>query len=141
MIEQQVTVIACDDNTVWLEAERQSTCSQCQLKQGCGTGLLANHVGKRFSRISVNKTFDVTIGQQVRLAIPEQSLLQGTFVMYIMPLVLMFLFAVVAQSLNFNEIVEIFAGISGLFIGFYWARLRLSMNKDGFQARIIEEQK
>ena len=141
MIEQQATVIDCDDNTVWLEAERQSTCSQCQLKQGCGTGLLANHVGKRFSRISVNKTFDVTIGQQVRLAIPEQSLLQGTFVMYIMPLVLMFLFAAVAQALNFNELVEIFAGIGGLLSGFYWARLRLANNKDGFQARIIEEQK
>ncbi len=141
MIEQQATVIACDDNTVWLEAERQSTCSQCQLKQGCGTGLLANHVGKRFSRISVNKSFDVTIGQHVRLAIPEQSLLQGTFVMYIMPLVLMFLFAAVAQALNFNELVEIFAGIAGLLSGFYWARLRLANNKDGFQARIIEEQK
>jgi sigma-E factor negative regulatory protein RseC len=141
MIEQQAKVIACDDNTVWLEAERQSTCSQCQLKQGCGTGLLANHVGKRFSRIAVNKTFDVTIGQQVRLAIPEQSLLQGTFVMYIMPLVLMFLFATAVQFLNFNEIVEIFAGISGLLVGFYWARLRLVNNKDGFQAKIIEEQK
>lgn len=141
MIEQQATVIACDDNTVWLEAERQSTCSQCQLKQGCGTGLLANHVGKRFSRIAVNKTIDVTIGQHVKLAIPEESLLHGTFVMYIKPLLLMFLFAAVAQFLNFNEMVEIFAGISGLLIGFYWARLRLTNNKDGFQAKIVEEQK
>lgn len=141
MIEQQAKVIDCDDNTVWLEAERQSTCSQCQLKQGCGTGLLANHVGKRFSRILVNKTFDVTIGQQVRLAIPEQSLLQGTFVMYIVPLVFMFLFAAIAQSLNHNEMIEILAGITGLLIGFYWARLRLANNKDGFQAKIIEEQK
>lgn len=141
MIEQQATVIGSDDDTVWLEAERQSTCSQCQLKKGCGTGLLANHVGKRFSRIAVNKTIDVTIGQQVRLAIPEESLLKGTFVMYIMPLVLMFLFAAAAQFLNFNEMIEILAGISGLLIGFYWARLRLANNKDGFQARIVEEQK
>ena len=141
MIEQKATVISCDGDTVWLEAERQSTCSQCQLKQGCGTGLLENHVGKRFSRIAVNKTTDVAIGQQVRLAIPEQSLLRGTFVMYIMPLVLMFIFSAVVQFLNFNEMVEIFAGISGLFIGFYWARLHLSKNKDGFQAKILEEQK
>lgn len=141
MIEQRATVIGSDDDTVWLEAERQSTCSQCQLKKGCGTGLLANHVGKRFSRIAVNKTIDVTIGQQVRLAIPEESLLKGTFVMYIMPLVLMFLFAAAAQVLNFNEMIEILAGISGLLIGFYWARLRLANNKDGFQARIVEEQK
>ena len=69
MIKQQAKVVSCDDNKVWLEAERQSTCGQCQVRKGCGTGLLANHVGKRFSRIEVAKTDDVTVGQQVELRI------------------------------------------------------------------------
>ena len=141
MIEQKATVISVDDRTVWVQAERQSTCSQCQVKQGCGTGLLANHVGKRFSRIAVAKTNDVVIGQQVKLTIPEQSLLHGAFLMYIVPLALLFLFATVAQVLDFNEVGEIFSGLSGLFIGFYWVRSRLRDNKDGFQARIVEEKK
>ncbi len=139
MIKQQAKVVACDDTTVWLEAERKSTCSGCQMKQGCGTGLLENHVGKRFSQISVQKTADVNIGQEVSIAIPEEALLQGALLMYILPLVLLFSFSALAKVLGFNELVEIIAGISGLLLGFYWVREKLKHQKDGFQARIIED--
>ncbi|PHS69723.1 MAG: polyurethanase [Methylophaga sp.] len=139
MIEQQAKVVSVNEQTIWLEAERQSTCSECKVKQGCGTGMLAKHVGKRFSRIAIVKTNDVKVGQQVQLAIPEETLLQGAFLMYILPLSFMFLFALIAQILHFNEMVEIFAGLIGLFIGFYWVKICLRNKKDGFQARIIEE--
>ncbi|HEC60363.1 hypothetical protein LCGC14_1039330 [marine sediment metagenome] len=139
MIEQSAKVVKFDDKTVWVEAERQSTCSGCQVKQGCGTGMLAKHVGKRFSSIAVIKTSDVSVGQQVQLAIPEETLLQGAFLMYILPLILMFIMAAGARALNFNETIEIFAGLGGLLLGFYWVKLNLSNKKDGFQARITEE--
>jgi len=140
MIKQKATVIATDGDTVWLDAERQSTCSQCQAKKGCGTGMLENHVGKRFSRISVEKhAEDVVVGQQVQLGIPEESLLQGAMMMYIIPLVFMFLSAAVAQLLGFGEALEIVAGISGLAIGFYWVHLRFKQSKTGLQAKIVEE--
>tara|TARA_R110002050_G_scaffold9504_3_gene33492 strand:+ start:10199 stop:10618 length:420 start_codon:yes stop_codon:yes gene_type:complete len=139
MIEQLAKVVRTDDNRVWVEAERQSTCGGCQVRQGCGTGMLAKHVGKRFSSIAVLKTGDVKIGQQVNLAIPEETLLQGAFLMYILPLVLMFVVAAAARALNFNEAIEIFSGLSGLLIGFYGVKVHLANKKDGFQARIIEE--
>lgn len=118
MIKQKATVIASDESTVWVDTERQSTCGQCQVKQGCGTGLLENHVGKRFSRIAIKKQEDVVIGQQVQLGIPEKPLLYGAFMMYIIPLLVMFLFAATAQLLNFSEIMEVIAGIIGLVSGF-----------------------
>ena len=138
MIKQQATVISCDEKTVLVEVERQSTCSQCQVKQGCGTSLLENHVGKRFSQISVAKTNDVLVGQQVQLAISEQNLLQATFLMYIVPLLVMFICAAVTSFLNFNELVEIFSGICGLLISFYWVRIYLR-NKDNFNIKMTEE--
>ncbi len=140
MIEQKATVVSYDEKTIWLEAERQSTCDGCQVKKGCGTGLLAKHVGKRFSRIAVAKTMDVHIGQQVQLAIPEESLLQGAVLMYILPLIMMFAFSAIAQTLNVSEALEIIAGIAGLLIGFYWVRIRLQRQTDGLQAKIVEEQ-
>jgi len=139
MIKQQATVIATDDTSVWLDVERQSTCSQCQVKKGCGTGMLANHVGKRFSRISVEKQDDVIVGQHVQLGIPEESLLQGAFLMYIIPLVMMFLSAAIAQILGVNEAMEIVAGFAGLAIGFYWVHIRFKQHKTGLQAKIVEE--
>jgi sigma-E factor negative regulatory protein RseC len=138
MIEQSAKVVRTDDKMVWLEAERESTCSGCQVRQGCGTGMLAKHVGKRFSSIAVLKTSDVKIGQQVQLAIPEETLLQGAFLMYILPLVLMFVMAAAARALNLSEAIEILGGLSGLFIGFYWVKVHLANKKDVFQARITE---
>jgi len=139
MIEQQATVIDIDDDTIWLQAQRQSTCSQCQVKQGCGTGLLAKHVGKRFSKIAVNKTTETTVGQVVTLAIPEQALLQGAALMYLSPLALLFLFSVVMRTFQMGEELEILAGLVGLVVGFIWVKQRLRNKKDGIQAKVVEE--
>jgi sigma-E factor negative regulatory protein RseC len=139
VIEQQATVIEIDNDTIWLQAQRQSTCSQCQVKQGCGTGLLAKHVGKRFSKIAVNKTTETTVGQVVTLAIPEQALLQGAALMYLLPLALLFLFSIVMRTFQMGEGVEILAGLVGLVVGFIWVKQHLKNKKDGIQAKVVEE--
>jgi len=139
MIEQQATIIEVDGNTLWLQAERESTCSSCQVKQGCGTGLLAKHVGKKFSKISVHKTTDVALGEVVTLVIPEQALLQGAALMYLLPLTLLFLFSIITRSFGLGEGTQILAGLTGLATGFAIVKENLRNKKDGIQAKIIEE--
>ena len=141
MIEQTAKVVASDDKIVWLEAETQSTCSQCQLKKGCGTGMLSKHVGRRFSRIAVNKERDVQIGDQVQIGIPEQALLRAAFMMYIIPLLLMFAFAVFSRFYHLGEFMEIFAAACGLFLGFFWVRNRMRRTDTSMQAKIVEGKK
>ncbi|NQY26610.1 MAG: SoxR reducing system RseC family protein [Piscirickettsiaceae bacterium] len=141
MIEQSAKVISCNEETVSLEVERESTCSACKVRQGCGTAMLAEHVGKRFSHITVPKTGDVNVGQQVQLAIPEETLLQGAFLMYIMPIVLLFVFSAIAQQFTNNAFIEIISGLTGLALGFYLVKIRLKNKEAGFQARIIEDKK
>jgi sigma-E factor negative regulatory protein RseC len=139
MIEQQATVVDIDDDKVTLQAARQSTCSSCQLKQGCGTGLLAKHVGQRFSNIVVNKTTDVELGQQRTVVIPEQTLIQGAALMYLLPLGLLFLFSMGARLFVLGEGSEIVLGLIGLVSGFVWVKQHLKSKKNGFQARVLEE--
>ena len=139
MIEQQARVIEIDGDTVWLEAERESTCSDCQVKQGCGTGLLAKHVGKKFSKISVHKTTDATLGEVVTLVIPEEALLQGAALMYLLPLTLLFLFSIITRSFDLGEGAEILAGLTGLVTGFAVVKEKLRNKKDGIQAKVLEE--
>ena len=139
MIEQQARVIEIDGDTVWLEAERESTCSNCQVKQGCGTGLLAKHVGKKFSKISVHKTTDATLGEVVTLVIPEEALLQGAALMYLLPLTLLFLFSIITRSFDLGEGAEILAGLTGLVTGFAVVKENLRNKKDGIQAKVLEE--
>ena len=139
MIEQQARVIEIDGDVVWLEAERESTCSDCQVKQGCGTGLLAKHVGKKFSKISVHKTTDTTMGEVVMLVIPEEALLQGAALMYLLPLTLLFLFSIITRSFDLGEGAEILAGLTGLVTGFAVVKENLRNKKDGIQAKVLEE--
>ncbi|MDF3932676.1 SoxR reducing system RseC family protein, partial [Pseudomonas citronellolis] len=40
MIEEQGRVIGVEPGAVWVETLRQSTCSACNARAGCGQGLL-----------------------------------------------------------------------------------------------------
>ncbi len=139
MIEQKAKVVDIDDKTIWLDAERKSTCSGCAAKQGCGTGILENHVGKRFSRIAIDKRETVNVGQQMQLAIPEEALLQGAFMMYLVPLLSMFLFAGIATSLGATTLLETIAGITGLIAGLFLVKKKFEHKKIDIQASVIED--
>lgn len=139
MIEQKAIVVSQEAQQVWVEAERQSTCGQCQARKGCGTGLLAKHVGQRFSRIAVKTDENLKVGQQVIVSIPEQALLSGAFMMYLLPLLLMFATATLARMANSGELLEILAGLSGLVAGFYFVKTRLRNKHSGVQVKTIED--
>ena len=141
MLYQRATVVEITENTLSLETERQSSCGQCHLKKGCGTGLLNEHVGKRFSQITVEKTVDVKPGQQVSLSIPEQNLLRGAAFMYLLPLLMLFLFAISARSFNFNAVTEIFLGLLGLISGFLFVKKYIESKNIGLKAELVEEKK
>ena len=131
MIKQAATVTACEADVVWVEAQRESTCGQCQLRKGCGTGLLAEHVGKRFSRLAVSDTTQgFSPGQQVQLEIAESALVKGAFLMYIIPLLFLFIFAAITKILNLGELMGIVFGLGGLLIGFYLIKKRLRKHQN-----------
>lgn len=139
MIKQKAIVTSIEEDVIWVEAQRQSTCGQCQVRQGCGTGLLAKHVGKRFSKIAVPKTVMVKVGQEVTVAIPEQALLHGAFLLYLVPLLLMLSFSALTRSFALGEGIEIVAGISGLLMGFYWVRQYLKKTNTTINTQILED--
>jgi sigma-E factor negative regulatory protein RseC len=139
MIEQKATVVSYDDNLVWVEAERQSTCGQCQARKGCGTGLLAKHVGQRFSRIAVSTDQKLTIGQQVIVSIPEQALLSGAVMMYLLPLLSLFAFAIISRVLGGGELVQIVTGLIGLCAGFFLVKHHVSEKSPGIRVQSTED--
>ncbi|HDZ15834.1 hypothetical protein LCGC14_1206220 [marine sediment metagenome] len=141
MIEQKATVISRDKYQLWVEAERQSTCGQCQARKGCGTGLLAKHIGQKFSRIAVKDDKQFEIGQEVIVSIPEQALLSGAFLMYFLPLILLFLTAISIRLIGGGELLQIVAGLLGLFAGFVWVRHKMTHHDSGIQIKPNEDSK
>ena len=99
MIEEVATVIECSDEQAVLEAQRQSTCGSCSAKAGCGTAVFAKTLGKKSSQIMVDNTHNLQVGDKVLVGLHENALLLGSFVIYLLPLLVMFAFAVLGDLL------------------------------------------
>lgn len=140
LIEQRAKVIGFEGKNVWLQTEKQSTCGQCKLKQGCGTGLLEQHVGQKFSKLSVTTDEQIELDQQVTVSVAEKDLLRSALLMYLLPLVMLILFASTARSLEVNSGVEAVAGVLGLLFGFAVVRLSWK-NKESSIVVLVREEK
>ncbi|MGD8811179.1 MAG: SoxR reducing system RseC family protein [Thioalkalispiraceae bacterium] len=97
MIEETATVIGCEQNRARLEVLRQSTCNSCQAKSGCGTAVLSRTVGQKVSQITVENTLNLQVGDKVIIGLQESALLSGSFIVYLVPLLMMLVFAMLGQ--------------------------------------------
>ena len=90
MIEEQGRVVAVERDFVWVETIRQSGCSSCSARNGCGQHLFEKYrVGSSFSYIKALCPRVVKEGDMVVVGIPEDSLLKASFLIYLFPLLLM----------------------------------------------------
>ena len=97
MIEEQAQVIEIKGNRLLLQAQTQSACGSCSLSKGCGTSLLAKVVGRKFTHFQAENNINAKVGDTVVVGIAEDALLKGSLMMYILPVVFMLVFALLAD--------------------------------------------
>ena len=139
MIEEKAIVIAVEGDEALVQTQRQSACQSCSVKSGCGTSVLSKAIGKRVSQIKVNNTLNVKIGDEVVLGINDNALVQGSLLVYALPLVLLLVFAVAgefwAQNQNLNsELISIVSGMLGFVIAIFITRF--SILKTSFKNQV-----
>jgi len=142
MIEEQATVIALEGNDALLQTQRQSACQSCSVKKGCGTSVLAKVVGQRSSQIRVVNTLDAQLGDTVLLGVHENALVQGSLLIYAVPLFSMFVFAIAgefwAKNNAYNsELVAIVAALLGFFVAIL--AIRYGFSKVSLKRRLQPE--
>ena len=130
MIEETVEVIAIEEGVLILQAQRKSTCQSCAVQKGCGTSVLAQWLGKKISQFRVENTTDAQIGDSLVVGIPENSLLKGSFIIYLLPLLTMFLCALFADIVLDSELASrdlwvSLSGLAGLLAGLKFSRILL----------------
>lgn len=99
MIEEIATVIECSGKQVVLEAQRKSTCGSCGAKAGCGTAVFAKTLGKKSSQITVDNTLNLQVGDRVLVGLHENAMLLGSFIVYLIPLLGLLIFAITGNWL------------------------------------------
>lgn len=139
MIEETAEVISVKGHQALLQTERKSTCQSCEVKSGCGTSTIAKVVGKRSSQIVVENTLDLHPGDRVVVAIQETALVQGSLLVYFLPLLLMLTGGIMAELLWSNEgttiLVSIFSFAFSILVVRYL--LRRSGLKNAIQPQLI----
>ena len=99
MIEETVRVIAVENDQLLLEAQTRTACHTCSARPGCGTSILSKWVGRRFTRFKVHNSINASVGDEVVVGLAETALLKGSVLVYLLPLLAMIVFAVLADSL------------------------------------------
>ncbi|MGL5410339.1 MAG: SoxR reducing system RseC family protein [Shewanella sp.] len=128
MIEELATVVEIEGKQAWVVCEKRSACAGCQQQSHCGTGVVANAFHTQAPRFLVALTESVRVGQQIRIGIPTQKLLRAASLVYLLPLSLLFIAALVGQLwlapwLGGGEGTIIVSAVLGGVFGFVLARL------------------
>jgi sigma-E factor negative regulatory protein RseC len=138
---QSGTVKKVLDREAVVEVMRDSACKHCPVHKIC--------FPDNCDTMEVNALNEVGAqeGQEVKIYLKTSILLRYSFMVYIVPLIIMFiglfLGSVLHDQINFSlnkEIVQIVGAVIGLVIGFIAIRLYHNKVKDrrSFKVRIIE---
>jgi sigma-E factor negative regulatory protein RseC len=121
MIEQQARVVEIKEGKLLLQVQRQSACGSCSASKGCGTSVLSNIVGQKFSRLQADNNINASVGDMVVVALPEKALVRASVVMYIIPVFGMFVFALLADyfldATEGHDLLIALSAIAGLLSG------------------------
>ena len=122
MIEEQAQVVAVKGKVLLLQAKTQSACGSCAVSKGCGTSVLAKVVGRKFTQFQADNSVNADVGDTVVVGIPENALLKGSMVMYVIPILAMLFFALLADyflavALQQRDLMVAAVSIMGLVFG------------------------
>jgi sigma-E factor negative regulatory protein RseC len=87
-----------DSQIICVETQIKSTCGSCEAQSNCGTGAIAKVFANKREKLTFNYQGVISIGQQVKLGIPEQSLLKASSLVYILPIFVLIFSALLAQN-------------------------------------------
>ena len=97
MIEELAVVVKIENHQVWVERGQDNACGGCQQKASCTTNAISNVLKKK----SVPADCDILlkVGDSVMVAIDEGLLLRASLLLYLVPLIALFVGAGIADWL------------------------------------------
>ena len=128
MLTESGRIVAVETDSLWVETIRRSTCGNCAAQKGCGHGLL-NRIseGKRGYVRALPGEHPIEhyqVDDQVIMSIPEEVILRGSFIAYVLPLIGMLGGAVAAVTAvpGNEDVLAAFGSVGGLALGFALVR-------------------
>ncbi len=145
MLRESGRVVALDDGAVWVETVRSSACGRCAAKAGCGHGALSRAGSKtgliRALESSTCPASDCAVGDEVSIELPEEAVLQGSLLIYGLPLVLGMAAAMLGQAYSESWApLGFVVGMAAGFLGIRWLPV-LQARQEQFEPRLADVRK
>ncbi|ROR05730.1 SoxR-reducing system protein RseC [Erwinia sp. JUb26] len=122
MMREWATVVSWQNGVATLHSEIKTSCSSCSARKGCGSHML-NKLGPKNAHVMKISSPDPLIpGQRIELGIAESSLLSSALLVYMSPLVGLFILAGLFQMLFHSDLAAACGALLGGIGGFIIAR-------------------
>lgn len=99
MIEEIAVISKIEQHQVYVESRQNSACSGCIQKEACATSVLDKFFKKRSVAVDVDTQLKLEIGDKVMVAINEAVLLRASLLLYLLPLLVMFISTLMGEWL------------------------------------------
>ena len=119
MIEEQAIVVKASKAFVTLEVVRSKPCGLCGQLRSCCNSICVKIFSHQSSHIETRNNLNAKLGDVVILGIDETLMLKSSLMLYGVPLLLMFLGMVIANSVakDMAELYSLIGAVTGLFLG------------------------
>jgi len=111
-MEEKGTVTEVSGNIAKVEVDKKQACEACTASSFC------NATGERSNIIDATNEIGAQTGQKVIIEFVPGSIIKGSFLVYIVPIIMLVLFSSVAQLVTKKEIFSIIWGVLGIVISF-----------------------
>jgi sigma-E factor negative regulatory protein RseC len=148
VIEETGKVVELEGAFAWIESERTTTCGGCAARKGCGTATLAKVLGKRRLRLRVVNQINARVGDNVVIGISESGLLRGSLAVYAVPLLGLFMGALIGSVLDSqlfsagSDTLSIAGAAAGFAAGLVWLKRfsRATGSDTAYQPVVLRQQ-
>ncbi|GEM_PF-4021866 len=135
MLQKIAYIVKTDANNLWLDSVPEHSCLHCH-QNDCGLGILNKSFQQRLSRRQLSHCQrpdnswgqKLAVGDSVHVCTSEQQVLKAAMWLYLLPLVLLFAFALGYQRLAVlwawpqSDLILALCGLGGLYCGLLLAR-------------------
>lgn len=139
MIEETGRVLSIEEGFADVETIRTSSCTSCRARHGCGHHAIAQVSSANRMRMRAIDPLTVEVGQKVVVGIPEDTLLQASVWMYLVPLLGLVGGAVVPSLWGGGSGIAVIMSIIGFAGGLLLARnkSKQEMNNLDYYPKIL----
>jgi sigma-E factor negative regulatory protein RseC len=122
MVKEWATVVRWHNGRVVLRYGSNSGCGSCAARSTCGSYIL-NKIGPKTEyQLELEISQPLVVGQKVEVGIPEGSLLRSAMLVYLTPLLGLFIAGGVMQFFFLNQLIIFFGAVFGASVGFFLAK-------------------